>query len=412
MKTGKWFLGWVLLTATVGCEQTYEAPVPSGNWEVFQSPQAVGLTAGERAQTEGVYTLSKGAAAFGDQVVLKWTYRAQGADTTHYLSILCGKDVTHMILEGRRVGANFYFQGYWRKLINTETGLVRLTASPGNAPTGWQMEGVFGNQSALPQTELVFTYQRPINKQPFEILAHRAGGRTSDLLPASENSLDMIRLTSRLGATGIEIDVRLTKDGIPVLYHDNTLNLRLIQKNGLVGRIEDYTYEQLYSYVRLIHGERIPTLAEALETVLNETPLTFVWLDTKYEGSLTIVRDIQKEFIQRAAAAGRQLDIVIGLPGAKPVEMFLALPDYASAPALCELDLETVRQTQAQIWAPRWTQGTQDSEVALMKSEGRRVFVWTLDVPEYVRQYTITENFDGILSNYPSIVAYYHYTRP
>lgn len=405
-------MGWVLLAGTVGCEQTYEAPVPSGNWEIFQSPQAVLLTAGERAQTQGVYTLSKGASAFGDQVVLKWTYRAQGTDTTHYLSVFCGKDVAHMILEGRRVGTNYYFQGYWRKLINTETGLVRLTASPGNAPAGWQMEGVFGNQSALPVTELAFTYQRPLNKQPFEILAHRAGGRTSDLLPVSENSLDMIRLTSRLGATGIEIDVRLTKDGIPVLYHDNTLNLRLIQKNGLVGRIEDYTYEQLYNYVRLIHGERIPTLAEALETVLNETPLAFVWLDTKYEGSLTIVREIQKEFIQRAAAAGRKLDIVIGLPGAKPVEMFLALPDYASAPALCELDLETVRKTQAQIWAPRWTQGTQDSEVALMKSEGRRVFVWTLDVPEYVRQYTATENFDGILSNYPTIVAYYHYTRP
>jgi hypothetical protein len=46
-----------------------------------------------------------------------------------------------------------------------------------------------------------------------------------------------------------------------------------------------------------------------------------------------------------------------------------------------------------------------------MQAEGRRVFVWTLDVPAYVQEYIANGRFDGILSNYPSIVAYYHYVR-
>ncbi len=75
----------------------------------------------------------------------------------------------------------------------------------------------------------------------------------------------MIKKTPEFGSTGIEIDVRLTKDGVPVLYHDNTLNLRETQKSGLTGPIENYTYDQLSTFVRLVHGEKIPTLREALD---------------------------------------------------------------------------------------------------------------------------------------------------
>ena len=144
------------------------------------------------------------------------------------------------------------------------------------------LTGFYGEQTGKPNQPLTLTYRRPLNRRPFDILAHRGGGRTADLLPASENSLEVIKLASRLGATGIEIDVRFTKDGVPILYHDDVLNLRLTQKNGLVGDVGEFTYQQLSDLVRLVNGEKIPTLEEALETVINHTPLTFVWLDTKF----------------------------------------------------------------------------------------------------------------------------------
>jgi glycerophosphoryl diester phosphodiesterase len=322
------------------------------------------------------------------------------------------------------IGDSLLFNGYWRKLINTQTGLARFTIGanggarqllsqfPQIGKDSIVINGVTGNSQETPTQNLVLTYQRTLYKgNAFEILAHRAGGRTSDHLPYSENSIGMIKYASQLGATGIELDVRLTRDGIPILYHDNTLNLRLIQKNGLVGPVEEYSYNQLNSLVSLIDGQKIPTLRQALETALDNTNLHFIWLDTKYDDSIKDVRALQAEYLDKAKAMGRSLEIVIGLPGEDQLVKFKELPNYDSVPSLCELSLEDVTDINARVWAPRWTLGLQNDIVKQVQSEGRRVFVWTLDVPDYINQFINQGYFDGILSNYPSLVAYYHYVK-
>jgi glycerophosphoryl diester phosphodiesterase len=154
-----------------------------------------------------------------------------------------------------------------------------------------------------------------------------------------------------------------------------------------------------------------------LAAVVDQTNLRIVWLDMKSaRPSMAQVRALQREFILRAneqSATGRRnpLIIVIGLPTQEKVEEFLQLPDYDLTPAICEMSLYDVRITGAIAWAPRWTLGTQPTEVAQMHAEGRRVFVWTLDLPVYVEQFMSTGDFDGILTNYPSIVAFLHYVR-
>lgn len=240
-------------------------------------------------------------------------------------------------------------------------------------------------------------------------MSHRSGGRTSDLLPFSENSIGIIKKTAEFGSTGIEIDVRLTKDGVPILYHDNTLNTREVQKSGLLGPIENYTFEQLSTFVRLKDGEKIPTLRDALKTVVFQTPLSFVWLDTKYTGSIIEVRAIQKEYLEIAAAAGRQLEIVIGLPTDDAYNEFLKLPQYQSVPSLSEQSPELVQNINARVWAPRFTLGTQNELVKQVHAKGKLAFVWTLDVPGYIQRFINEGHFDAILSNYPSCVAYYYY---
>lgn len=372
---------------------------------------------------EGVYTVTAGSTQFGDQVALKWTYLLNGSDTTHYLSIFTGLDAGFFNLEVGPQTDSLVVKGYWRKLVNTVNGLSSLTVKArhngqlqpytGQLATGdtLVLTGLYGEKTAQPAIPLILTYKRPLNQRPFAILAHRSGGRTSDLLPASENSVEIIKLASRLGATGIEIDVRYTKDGVPILYHDNTLNLRLIQKSGLTGPIENYTYQQLSSLVRLVNGEKIPTLEEALETVVNNTSLSFVWLDTKYIGPMDKVQAIQQKYLQKASQAGRNLRIVIGLPSTDAVKSYEALVNKENTPILCELDTAITRGLGARIWAPRWTLGPQTEEVAAMKAEGRTVFVWTLDETEFIREFISQNNFDGILSNYSPVVAYYHYVE-
>ncbi|HUC79978.1 MAG TPA: glycerophosphodiester phosphodiesterase, partial [Flavisolibacter sp.] len=407
------------------CSRDFEARIPDTSWDLFDSPAARKLLANTRNKTEGVYALEQGSVDFGPLAAVKWTYTANGPDTVYHLSFFLEKASAYFICEGREVDSTLLFNGYWRRLTTTETGIVRLSVTkengsrfllgnmPFNPPNDKiEITGVYGNGAATPAIPISLRYQRPLNSRPFEILAHRGGGRTTDLLAASENSVEMIKLASQFGATGIEIDVRMTKDGVPILFHDATLNERAVQQNGLLGPIENYTFDQLQTLVRLPKGERIPTLRQALETVVYNTPLDLVWLDTKYDGSLQVLRDLQAEYLGKAAAINRRLEIVIGIPDEKALENFKKLPSYQTIPSLVELKAQNVRDINARVWAPQWTLGLQNDEVQRMQSEGRRAFTWTMDVPENILQYMQQGSFNGILSNYPSLVAYYYYVAP
>lgn len=395
----------------------------SSQWALFRDAAAAPLPYATRQAMEGIYTIS-GNDAFGSLAALKWNYVIQNNDTVFHLSGFLEKDIAYFICEGKQLNGRILLSGYWRKMVSTETGIIRLTIDAANGatallnpspvvPIAILLDGVFGNGQDEPKNSITLSYNRPLftGTGPFNILAHRGGGRNSDLLPVSENSVEMILKTAEFGSTGIEIDVRFTKDGIPILYHDNDINLRLTQKSGLVGPIENYTYAQLNAFVRLINGERIPTLRQALTAALYQTPLTFIWLDTKYIGSLERVQALQFEFMQLAAGIGRPLQIVIGLPGEEQLNKFLELPDFASTPSLCELSIADVERTNAIIWAPRFTEGTQNDSVAAIQAQGKKAFVWTLDVPEFIEQFIMDGNFDGILSNFPSSVAYHYYVQ-
>jgi len=415
----------LLAASFFSCKKTYEVLQPDyATWALFKNPAAIRINTSARNAMEGVYNLKTGTDVFGELVAVKWSYAIRGGDTSFHVSGFFGKDVAWFICEGKRLGDSILLNGYWRKMVNVETGIMRfvinqangankiLSANPIIDSGSITMDGVFGAGQDEPKVAISFTYDRKLNKSPapFEILAHRGGGRTSDLLQVSENSVNIILKTPEFGSTGIEIDVRFTKDGVPILYHDNDLNLRVVQKSGLVGPIENYTYDQLTAFVRLVNGEKIPTLREALNAVLYQTGLTFVWLDTKYIGSLAPVQAIQKEFLQKAAAAGRNLKIVIGLPGKDQYFSFLELPDYLNTPSLCELSIEEAATTNS-IWAPRFTEGLQADKVAQVQAQGRRVFSWTVDVPDFVTQFVQKGNFDGVLSNFPSSVAFNYYTN-
>jgi len=49
--------------------------------------------------------------------------------------------------------------------------------------------------------------------------------------------------------------------------------------------------------------------------------------------------------------------------------------------------------------------------VKQVQAEGRRVIVWTLDEPSYISQFIEQGSFNGILSNYPSLIAYNYYVK-
>jgi glycerophosphoryl diester phosphodiesterase len=418
------FTALILLTSliSISCRKDVEVVVPydaSGPFFADTKP----LKPPTRAAMEGVYRVLQGQDVFGDYVALKWSGVSSGSDTSFLLSGFYGRDAAFSAVSGGSLDSTFFFSGTWRKLASTETGLMRWTVlsssggrqlmkpSPVIGRDSITIYGTWGNGEGNPSRNVVLRYDRPLYKgKRFEIIAHRGGGRTSDMLPVSENSVEMILYAERLGCTWIEIDVRPTKDGVPVLYHDNTMNLRLIQKCGLVGEVEEYTYDQLQTLVRLIHGEKMPTFREVLDAALYRTKLRGVYIDTKPTMPVNVLAQIQQEYTAKAAAAGRQFELLIGIPSDDKINELKAISNYTQIPSLCELTVDDARALNSKAWAPRWTMGTQNDKVAQVQAEGRRAFVWTLDVPEYVQQF-IAAGYDGILTNYSPMVAYYNYVR-
>ncbi|MFE7551754.1 glycerophosphodiester phosphodiesterase [Streptomyces gardneri] len=85
-----------------------------------------------------------------------------------------------------------------------------------------------------------------------------AVGHRGDPYRVRENTLPSIASAIERGADAVEVDVRLTKDGVPVLLHDDTLK-RLWGHDRPLSAL---SYEQL----RELTYDGVPTLREALLT--------------------------------------------------------------------------------------------------------------------------------------------------
>ena len=96
--------------------------------------------------------------------------------------------------------------------------------------------------------------------------AHRGLHRNGSAHP--ENSLPAIRRAVEEGY-GIEFDIQVTRDGVPVVFHDFTLH----RMCGVKGRVCDYTLTELRKFRLLDCGEPIPTFKEVLKAVDGKVPL-------------------------------------------------------------------------------------------------------------------------------------------
>ena len=76
----------------------------------------------------------------------------------------------------------------------------------------------------------------------------------------AENSLRGFKYAVEHGAEGVEFDVHLTKDKVPVVMHDETLDRTT---NG-TGYIKDYTLNEIRKF-HLENGEPVPLLSELFE---------------------------------------------------------------------------------------------------------------------------------------------------
>ncbi|TVZ79405.1 glycerophosphoryl diester phosphodiesterase [Streptomyces sp. BK340] len=199
-----------------------------------------------------------------------------------------------------------------------------------------------------------------------------------------ENTLDSLRSALGLGADAVEIDVRLTRDGVPVLLHDETLK-RLWEHDRPVGSLSA-------DEVRGLTAGGVPTLAEALAAT----------------GDSRVMMDLCGRVDRRTV---RQVMDVVRQSGARDrvyycahAEAMLAVraADPAAEIALTWTTLAPPRPALLDVVRPRWLNyrfSLVDRDLAArVHRDGYLLSVWTPDTRRSMRR-LLDLGVDSITTN-------------
>ncbi|HKB40996.1 MAG TPA: glycerophosphodiester phosphodiesterase family protein [Gemmataceae bacterium] len=138
------------------------------------------------------------------------------------------------------------------------------------------------DQSAIPKetpAEAKRRHERVAQRRKgTDVICHRGASEH-----AHENTLEAFRATFELGGDGNEFDIRATKDGVLVVFHDDMLD-RLLEA---YGDVSDFTWEELQRFRFREPGRfgdqcRIPTLVEVFD--LHRRYAGLMHLDIKRHG--------------------------------------------------------------------------------------------------------------------------------
>lgn len=214
---------------------------------------------------------------------------------------------------------------------------------------------------------------------PPRVCAHRGGaGR------APENTLAACRQALDSGVRWVEVDVRRTADGVPVLIHDDTVD-RTTDGRGAVGELSFAQLRQLDAggwFADPYRGEPVPSLEELLALVARY-PDAGAYLEVKEggEGGRRLAEQVV-ELADRFGLAGRvRLASFEAEPLLRAAELRPPLVRVALQDAFDPADpLEFVRSRGAQVWGPHHRAVTQD-RVALLHGQGVGVYAWTVNDP-------------------------------
>ncbi len=407
----------IFLLLVLGCEKNDYNFNP--DYDKTYLAGTIPLPSDMRPYLIGIYSSESSTAGLGYRFVMKWNQNK--------LTLFSNRNGNYAVMD---VGVNLSdssikMAGYWRSPMNNEEGKLYLTITKQNGADDiiskkFTVSKLIGQNISIDgkTAEVELSFERffsnkVLNNLKFSIIAHRAGGRNSDNIPFAENSIELVKRASEMGASGVEIDIKLTKDNIPVVYHDDDINIRLTQKGPVVGNIEDFNFEFLRRYVRLVDGQTIPTLEEMLNTIIDSTDIRFVWLDNKggNERFFSYTLPVMYKALLKARGRNNSILILNGLPTEEIATEFSKVPNNKDRPNLCEISFARSKELNSAVYAPRWTLGTLDNEVAEAHALNMKVVCWTVDLSTVMKKYIQVGNFDGILTNYPSILAYEFYSQ-
>jgi glycerophosphoryl diester phosphodiesterase len=220
---------------------------------------------------------------------------------------------------------------------------------------------------------------------------------------APENTLTAFELALAHGADGLEFDVRLARDGVPVVIHDSTLR-RTARRDGMVASLSSSQLAEIDvgswfnrrfpARVREEYAsERVPTLAEVIERFAPRCQALYVELKCERADARELAAATVEVLRAKADAACRC--VVESFTLGAVAEIKRLAPELRAA-ALFERTLRRPRVAPREMIARALA--VEADEIALQRTlvsrrtveaaraAGLPTVVWTVDHPAWARR--------------------------
>jgi glycerophosphoryl diester phosphodiesterase len=245
------------------------------------------------------------------------------------------------------------------------------------------------------------------------IIGHRGASTV-----APENTMAAFREAIAAGADGIEFDVRLTRDGVPVVIHDSTLH----RTASLPQRIADLTWSELKSVdvgSWFARKKNLPPGAFANETVPSLRELFTLFESNNLTLCLEMKCDSMAEYAPLAEACCRLIE-EYGLKARVIVECFklpaLAIlkkldaeiktaalfePSFSTPSVLSDQSVITQATTVSASYLALHYRLARQGLVEKAKLAGLQVALWTVDDPTWIER-ARAMGIEALITNDPA----------
>jgi glycerophosphoryl diester phosphodiesterase len=250
-----------------------------------------------------------------------------------------------------------------------------------------------------------FRTQRPL------VFAHRGGAAL-----APENTIAAFDRGLELGADGIELDVRMSRDGVVVVHHDATLD-RTTNQTGRVDAFDVRELARVDAGYRFVQGNDhsfrglgvgVPTLAEVLHRHRDCRVIVEMKINSA-EFAAAVVAVVRAadamdrvclgSFGRRALQAARQLAPSLATSAAREEVRWALYRSWCRWPVK--------RPPYAGYQVPERAEATRVVSPAFVRhshAAGLGVQVWTVDSEAEARR-LLDWGVDGLISDRPDLVV-------
>ncbi len=230
-----------------------------------------------------------------------------------------------------------------------------------------------------------------------KIFAHRGASGY-----APENTLEAFELAIAQEAHGIELDVQLTKDGIPVVIHDETVD-RVTEQTGWV---KDYTLKELKELTVLEQkfpkypSAKIPTLEEVLDAV----KASGIRVNIELKTGIYWYPDIEQKVAELVRKSGMEDRVIYSSFNHYSVQkMKEIVPDAEVAYLYSDVILDVAdyaKTTGVYGLHPAVYHVKMYDFLKEYQNSGLNIRVWTVNEKEDM-EWLIREGVTAIITNYP-----------